>query len=51
MPDTAEYLARIREHAPSGDPVELQQRTPGILAELIGEVPLERLTTRPAEDK
>lgn len=51
MPDTAEYLARIRDHAQSGDPLEMQQRTAGILAELIGDAPLEQLTKRPAEDK
>ena len=50
MPDTAEYLAR-REHAQSGDPLVLQQRTPGILAELIGDMPVKQLTSRPAEGK
>ena len=51
MPDTAEYLARIREHAQSGDPLELQQGTPGILAELVGRATLDQLTKPPAQGK
>lgn len=51
MPDTAEYLARIREHATGGNPLDLQKQSPEVIAELIAGVPAEKLTTRPAMDK
>lgn len=51
MPDTAEYLARIRHHAQAEDPLELQKRTPIILAELLSKASDEQLTTRPSKDK
>ena len=35
MPDTPEYLLRIRQHAVGKDPLEAQAQTPSILAELI----------------
>ena len=51
MPDTPEYLLRIRQHAVGKDPLEAQAQTPSILAELIGEVSDARLTERPSADK
>ena len=51
MPDTAEYLTRIRELAQSGDPLELQQRTSAILVELTRDTTPEQLTKRPGEVK
>lgn len=47
MPDTAEYLARIREHAQGKDPLEAQRKTPAVLADLVARASNERLTTRP----
>jgi uncharacterized damage-inducible protein DinB len=51
MPDTAEYLARIRAHAQSGDPLDLQGRTPEVLAALIAGATREQLSKRPGKDK
>src|SRR3954465_404210 len=51
MPDTAEYLARIRGFAQPGNPLELQRRTPAILAELIAGAPQPSLRQRPGKDK
>lgn len=51
MPDTPEYLARIRKSSQSGDPLELQGRTPALLAELIEKAPVEQLSNRPRPDK
>jgi hypothetical protein len=51
VPDTAEYLARIRNFAKSGESLELQRRTPEILAELIAGTTREQLIERPAQDK
>lgn len=51
MPDTAEYLARIREQVQSKEPLVLQAETPGILAELVAKASDEKLTTRPGKDK
>ena len=51
MPDTAEYLARIRGYAQSGDALELQRRTPRAIAELIALVSEEQLREPPAQNK
>ena len=51
MPDTPEYLDRIRSYAKSEDPLELQSRTPVILEELLARTSRERLTTRPGPNK
>jgi len=51
MPDTAEYLARIRQHAQAGEPLSLQKETPGTLAELIAKASDEQLRTRPGKDR
>lgn len=51
MPDTAEYLARIRGLAQPDDPLESQRRTPELLAELIANATPEEISARPAEDK
>jgi DinB family protein len=51
LPDTAEYLTRIRGLAQSTDPLEMQRHTPKHLAALIASATLEDLSTRPAKDK
>jgi hypothetical protein len=51
MPDTAEYLERIRGYAQSGDALELQERTPQLISALIGGAARERLRKRPGKDK
>lgn len=51
LPDTAEYLARIRSYTESKDPLDLQRQTPRVLAELLASATCEKLTTRPNSDK
>ena len=51
MPDTTDYLTRIRDYARGKDPLELQKQTPTLLAELVAEASDEQLTKRPCEDK
>lgn len=51
MPDTAEYLARIRQQAQGRDPLQLQRQTPAVLAEIIARSPEAKLATRPKPDK
>lgn len=51
MPDTTDYLTRVREYAEGKDPLELQSQTPTILAELVRQASHEQLTTRPDKDK
>lgn len=51
MPDTSDYLARIREHASGKDPLEAQAQTAEILAELIAGASKTRLTTPPGKGK
>lgn len=51
MPDTPDYLARIRNYASGKDPLEAQAIAPVILAELIAGVARERLVKRPAPGK
>jgi uncharacterized damage-inducible protein DinB len=51
MPDTPEYLARIRASAQGKDPLALQRETPTTLAELISKAPGSQLTTRPSDNK
>ena len=51
MPDTPDYLLRIRQQASGRDPLEAQAQTPKILAELVGRAPEERLTERPGPGK
>ena len=51
MPDTAEYLARIRNYSESRDPLDLQSQTPGVLAGLLANASRGQLTTRPRPDK
>jgi uncharacterized damage-inducible protein DinB len=51
MPDTSDYLTRIRELAGAKDPLIAQAQTPSLLADLIANLSGERLTTRPAPDK
>lgn len=51
MPDTAEYLDRMRSHSQGKDPLGLQGQTPTVLAELIADASEEQLTKRPNQDK
>jgi len=51
MPDTAEYLARIRGLGQSEDPLELQRQTPEHIAALIAKATAEELHARPGRDK
>lgn len=51
MPDSPDYLARIREQAAGKDPLVAQAQSAIVIAELIANIPSERLTARPAPDK
>ena len=51
MPDTAEYLDRIRSHVQSKDPLHLQRQTPEILAQLLANASPEQLRTQPSPGK
>jgi len=51
MPDTAEYLERIRSLAQSANPLELQRRTPEVIAGLIAKATPDALRARPGTDK
>ena len=51
MPDTPDYLLRIRQHSSGKEPLEAQAQTAEVLAELIANVPDERLTKRPSPGK
>ena len=51
MPDTAEYLARIRRYTQATEPLALQRETPRILVELVAKASDEQLTIRPSKDK
>jgi hypothetical protein len=51
LADTSEYLARIREYAQRGDPLDLQRQAPAVLAGLLAHASIERLTTRPSPEK
>jgi hypothetical protein len=51
VPDTSDYLARIREYASGKDPLEAQGQTAKILSELIAGVSHAQLTTRPVPGK
>jgi len=51
VPDTAEYLARIRQYADTRDPLAQQKESPSILAELIANRSEAQLTIRPAKNK
>jgi len=46
-----EYKARILSYVEGKDPLEVQRKTPGVLADLIVAVPEKRLYERPAPDK
>jgi uncharacterized damage-inducible protein DinB len=51
VPDTAEYLDRIRAHSQGKDPLILQRNTPEVLAGLIANRSAEQLTSRPRPDQ
>ena len=51
VPDTTDYLTRIRDYAQGKDPLELQKQTPAVLGELVANASNEQLTRRPSKDK
>ena len=51
MPDSAEYLNRIRDYAQGRDPLELQEQTAAILAGLLASASDQQLRTRPSPGK
>ena len=51
MPDTVDYLSRIREYAAGKNPLESQRQGPAALAALIASASNQQLTTRPQPDK
>ena len=51
MPDTSDYLARIRDLAGAKDPIAAQAHSAALIEELIAGVSAERLGARPAPDK
>jgi len=51
VPDTTDYLTRIRDYAQGKDPLELQKQTAAVLAELVAKASDEQLTRRPSKDK
>jgi hypothetical protein len=51
MPDTSEYLTRIRAYAAGQHPLSAQTETLTLLAELVAGVPSERLAQQPAPGK
>lgn len=51
MPDTTDYLNRIRDYAEGQDPLELQKQTPAVLAEFLAKASEEQLTRRPSRGK
>lgn len=51
MPDTQEYLNRIRDYAQSRDPLELQEQTAAVLAELLAGASDQQLRARPGKDR
>lgn len=51
MPDTEDYLARIRDYAQVKDALELQKQAPAVLAELMAKASDEQLTTQPSKGK
>ena len=51
MPDTAEYLTRIRSYTHSKDPLELQRETPALLDKLLANASSDQLNKRPGPNK
>ena len=51
MPDTPEYLARLRSYTQSKDPLELQRQTPALLGQFLANASNEQLTIRPNPNK
>lgn len=51
MATAAEYKTRILSYVQGKDPVAVQRETPEALAQLIRDVPEEKLRARPASDK
>jgi hypothetical protein len=51
VPDTTDYLSRIRDYAEGKYPLDLQKQTPELLAQLLTKASNEQLTMRPTKDK
>src|SRR3569832_796216 len=51
MPDSPEYLSRIRAQAHGKDPLAAQSQSPALIAELIANTPTSRLTAKPDPGK
>ena len=51
MPDSPDYLARIREQAEGKDPLSAQAQSLALIADLITKSPADQLTRRPAPGK
>jgi hypothetical protein len=51
VPDSPEYLSRIRDLVNAGDPLLAQAQSPDLLAQLLAGVSIDQLTTRPAPGK
>ena len=51
MPDSPEYLSRIRAQAHGKDPLAAQSQSPALIAELIANIPTGRLTAKPDPGK
>jgi hypothetical protein len=51
VPDTTEYLARIRSYTQSKDPLDLLRQTPALLDKLLANASAEQLTRRSSAGK
>jgi len=51
METIADYKARILSYVEGKDPLEVQSKTPELLADLVVSVPEAKLTARPSPDK
>jgi DinB superfamily len=51
MSDPADYQSRLQAYREGRDPIVMQGEAPGLLAELIAGIPVQKLTARPAPGK
>jgi hypothetical protein len=51
MPDSQEYLDRIRNYSQGQDPLALQEQTATLLSDLLADASAQQLRTRPSRDK
>jgi uncharacterized damage-inducible protein DinB len=51
VPDTAEYLARVRQYSKGKDPITQQGKTAKLLSDLVAHASDQQLTTPPSKDK